>query len=143
MIYEVNRRMITAMIDDVVAESRVRLVRADARSLDDVRHAGMAVVAFTGQRRAELAGLRDFLFRTVYRHQRVMHEMGNAESIVRDLFARYMADAAALPGGRGGTIAGLADNERAARIADFIAGMTDRYAVAEHQRLFDATPDLR
>jgi dGTPase len=143
MIYEVNRRMITAMIDDVVMESRVRLVRADARSLDDVRHAGEAVVAFSDERRAELKGLRAFLFRTVYRHQRVMHEMGNAERIVRELFARYMADASALPGWRSGAFAALAETVRAERIADFIAGMTDRYAVAEHERLFDATPDLR
>ena len=143
MIYEVNRRMITAMIDDVVTESRARLARVGARSLDDVRHAGEAVVAFSDQRRAELKGLRDFLFRTVYRHARVMRVMGDAEGIVRDLFARYMADASALPSRRGDAIAGLAEHERAGRIADFIAGMTDRYAVAEHERLFDATPDLR
>ena len=142
MIYEVNRRMITAMIDDVVTESRARLARVGARSLDDVRHAE-AVVAFSDQRRAELKGLRDFLFRTVYRHARVMRVMGDAEGIVRDLFARYMADTSALPGRRGDAIAGLAEHERAGRIADFIAGMTDRYAVAEHERLFDATPDLR
>lgn len=143
MIYEVNRRMITAMIEDVVSESRARLARVGARSLDDVRHAGEAVVAFSDERRAELAGLRAFLFRTVYRNQRVMHEMGNAERIVRDLFARYMADASALPGRRGGAIGALDETARAVRIADFIAGMTDRYAVAEHERLFDATPDLR
>lgn len=143
MIYEVNRRMITAMIDDVVTESRARLARVGARSLDDVRHAGEAVVAFSAQRRTELAGLRAFLFRTVYRHARVMRVMGDAEGIVRDLFARYLADAFALPGSRGDAIAGLAEHERAVRVADFIAGMTDRYAVAEHERLFDATPDLR
>jgi dGTPase len=143
MIYEVNRRMITAMIEDVVSESRTRLARVGARSLDDVRQAGEAVVAFSDERRGELAGLRAFLFRTVYRHQRVMHEMGNAERLVRELFARYMADTSALPGWRSGAFAGLADDERAVRIADFIAGMTDRYALAEHQRLFDATPELR
>jgi dGTPase len=143
MIYEVNRRMITAMIEDVVSESRTRLARVGARSLDDVRQAGEAVAAFSDERRGELAGLRAFLFRTVYRHQRVMHEMGNAERLVRELFARYMADTSALPGWRSGAFAGLADDERAVRIADFIAGMTDRYALAEHQRLFDATPELR
>jgi len=143
MIYEVNRRLITVMIEDVVTESRARLARMDVRSADDVRHAGEAVVAFSDERRAELKGLRTFLFRTVYRHPRVMQEMGNAERIVRELFARYMADASALPGWRSGAFAGMTDNARAGRIADFIAGMTDRYAVAEHRRLFDATPDLR
>ncbi len=143
MIYEVNRRLITVMIDDVVAESRKRLARTGAQSADDVRHAGEAVVAFSDERRAELKGLRAYLFRTVYRHQRVMHEMGNAERIVRELFARFMADATSLPGWRSRAFVGMADRERAERIADFIAGMTDRYAVAEHRRLFDATPDLR
>jgi dGTPase len=108
-----------------------------------VRRAEEAVVAFSDARRGELTGLRDFLFRTVYRHPRVMHEMGNAERIVRDLFARYMADTSALPGWRSAAFAALDETARAERIADFIAGMTDRYAVAEHQRLFDATPDLR
>jgi dGTPase len=99
-------------------------------------------VAFSDERRTELKGLRAFLFRTVYRNERVMHEMGNAERLVRELFARYMDDASALPGWRSGAFAGMTDNARAGRIADFIAGMTDRYAVAEHRRLFDATPDL-
>jgi dGTPase len=143
MIYEVNRRMITAMIEDVVSESRTRLAQVGARSLEDVRHAGETVVGFSDERRAELAGLRAFLFRTVYRHQRVMHEMGNAERIVRDLFARYMVDASALPGRRGASLGALDETARAVNVADFIAGMTDRYAVAEHERLFDATPDLR
>ena len=143
MIYEVNRRMITAMSDDVVTESRTRLARTGARSLDDVRHAGDAVVAFSDERRGELKGLRAFLFRTVYRHQRVMREMGKAERIVRDLFARYVADASALPARRGASIGALDETARAVHIADFIAGMTDRYAIAEHERLFDATPDLR
>jgi dGTPase len=143
MIYEVNRRLITVMIDDVVRESRARLARIGARSGDDVRHAGEAVVAFSDERRGEVKGLRAFLFRTVYRHPRVMQEMGNAERIVRELFARYMGDTSALPGWRSNAFAALAETARAERIADFIAGMTDRYAVAEHQRLFDATPDLR
>jgi dGTPase len=143
MIYEVNRRMITAMIEDVVSESRTRLAQVGARSLEDVRHAGETVVGFSDERRAELAGLRAFLFRTVYRHQRVMQEMGNAERIVRDLFARYMVDASALPGRRGASLGALDETARAVHVADFIAGMTDRYAVAEHERLFDATPDLR
>jgi dGTPase len=143
MIYEVNRRLITVMIEDVVTESRAQLARMDVRSADDVRHAGEAVVAFSDERRGEVKGLRAFLFRTVYRHPRVMHEMGNAERIVRELFARYMADASSLPGWRSGAFAGMTDNARAGRIADFIAGMTDRYAMAEHRRLFDATPDLR
>ena len=142
MIYEVNRRMITAMIDDVVRESRARLARVGATSADDVRDAGLPVIAFSHARRAEIEGLREFLFRTVYRHERVMRVMDSAEAIVRDLFQRYRKEPAALPAGRAEQVAAAAAAERAAIIADFIAGMTDRYAIAEHKRLFDATPEL-
>ncbi len=142
-IYEVNRRVITAMIEDVLAETRARLASLGVGSTDDVRNAGMAVVAFSEQRRAELAGLRAFLFKSVYRHERVMRVMRSAEAIVHDLFARYMRDEGALPAAWGASLKGLPEAQRARTIGDYIAGMTDRYALAEHRRLFDATPDLR
>jgi dGTPase len=143
VIYEVNRRVITAMVEDVLAESRGRLTSLGAGTVDDIRNAGMPVVAFSQRCRDELSGLRDFLFRSVYRHERVMRVMRGAEEIVDDLFERYMHDAASLPPGRATILVGLPEPRRAARVADFIAGMTDRYALAEHRRLFDATPDLR
>jgi dGTPase len=79
----------------------------------------------------------------MYRHQRVMRVMGEAEKILFDLFARYQETPGDLPAewlppeGRDG------ETERARRIGNFIAGMTDRFALTEHQRLFDSTPDLR
>jgi dGTPase len=72
-----------------------------------------------------------------------MDVMDKAAEIVRDLFARYVADPAAMPGAWQAAAAGLADRRRARVIGDFVAGMTDRYAIAEHRRLFDATPELR
>ena len=71
-----------------------------------------------------------------------MRVMRGAESIVADLFERYRADASTLPDDRGRALAALDEMQRARRIADFIAGMTDRFAISEHRRLFDATPDL-
>jgi dGTPase len=142
MIYEVNRRMITAMIDDVVRESRTRLERVGPASVEAVRDAGLPVIAFSPVRQAELKGLREFLFKSVYRHERVMRVMDRAEAIVRDLFQRYMDDLAALPARRAEEVKGAPADERAGRITDYIAGMTDRYAIAEHKRLFDATPEL-
>ena len=102
MIYEVNRRMITAMIDDVVRESRARLAALRERSLHDVREAGRPVIAASQERRAEIDGLKAYLFANVYRHPRVMRVMEGAEAIVRDLFARYMASRGRCrtPGGR-------------------------------------------
>jgi dGTPase len=91
---------------------------------------------------AELQDLRTFLFDHVYRHERVMRVMRGAESIVGDLFSRYMAEPASIPGERGAAIAQADEGRRTRAIGDFIAGMTDRFAVAEHRRLFDLTPDL-
>jgi dGTPase len=81
----------------------------------------------------------------MYRHPRVMRVMGDAETIVWDLFARYRDDPAALPAEwlpEGGE-SRETDAERARRIGNFIAGMTDRFAITEHSRLFDSTPELR
>ena len=142
LFYEVNRRMITVMVDDVVKETRARLAALDIRSAADVRRAGDAIVAFPDQQRAELAELKKFLLVRVYRAPRVMKVMHKAEAVVAALFNRYMTSPADLPGGRGEAILGLDPAGRARRVADFIAGMTDRFALAEYARLFDDTIDL-
>ncbi len=141
-VYEINRRMITAMIEDVLAASRARIARLEPASAQDVRHAGEPIVAFSPDMHRELQGLRAFLFGQVYRHERVMRVMRSAETIVTDLFARYTTDPASLPGGRGYGLAGAGETARVRAVGDFIAGMTDRFALAEHRRLFDLTPDL-
>jgi len=143
IVYEVNRRLITAMVADIASEAGRRIELLDPRSVDDVRRAGQPVVDFSVGMQADVSGLKAFLLRSVYRHPKVMHVMAGAETIVRDLFERYLADSAALPGGRGMVISGRSNEDRASVIADFVAGMTDRYAISEHQRLFSATPDLR
>jgi dGTPase len=140
--YEVNRWMITSMIESVVAETRTRLATLDARSADDIRNAATPVVAFPSEKRDALEGLRAFLFERVYRSARIMRVMGKAEQVVEALFASYMADPARLPGGRGGAIVRFEDARRARFVADFIAGMTDRFALGEYARLFDEPIDL-
>ena len=92
---------------------------------------------------ADIALLKAFLFERVYRHERVMSVMSDAERIVGDLFARYLAEPAAMAEAWHAASHGLDERRRARLIADFVAGMTDRYAIAEHRRLFDATPNLR
>ncbi len=144
VIYEVNRRIITAMIDDVVRELRARLAALAEQSLQGVREAGRPVIAASGQRRAEIEGLQGYLFANVYRHPRVMNVVAGAEAIVRDLFGRYMREAAEMPASwRAAAEEGESEQDRAAVVADFVAGMTDRFAIKEHRRLFDATPELR
>jgi dGTPase len=143
-IYEVHRRVITDLIDDVVRESRGRLAALPCQSLDGVREMGRPVVTLSPERHAEIEGLQRFLFANVYRHPRVMRIVAGAESVVRDLFGRYMAEPGAMPASwHAAAEASGSERESAAVVADFVAGMTDRFAIREHQRMFDATPELR
>jgi dGTPase len=142
LFYEVNRRMITAMIDDVVTETRRRLADLEPKNADDVRNASTQVVAFSADQRTALDALRKFMFARVYRAERVMRVMRKAEEVVAALFARYMSDPTTLPGGRGAAIVALDPDRRARFIANFIAGMTDRFALGEYARLFDEPIDL-
>jgi dGTPase len=141
---ELIRRLITRMIEDVVAEARRRLRALCPGSADEVRRANEPVVAFSAAMVEADRAIKGFLYPRMYRHERIMRIMGEAEGVVEDLFARYAADPAQLPpewaaGGLDPEDAG----QRARRIADFIAGMTDRYALIEHARLFEVTPELR
>ncbi len=142
-IYEINRRMITAMIDDAVRESRLRLAQLREPNLDGVRRAGRAVVAQSCRVEAEAEGLKGYLYSNLYRHPKVMRVMRDAEAIVGDLFARYLRQPEEMSGVLGQSAQQQTGAGRAAIVADFVAGMTDRYAIKEHRRLFDATPELR
>ena len=143
LVPEFIRRLIGLLIEDVVAHTRRRLAALAPQSADDVRQAASAVVAFSPSVAEADRAIKAFLRTRMYRHERVMHVMDQAAGVVRSLFARYSADSGDLPAE---WREGLDDADapaRARRIADFIAGMTDRYALAEHARLFDSTPELR
>lgn len=142
-LYELIRRLITTMVDDAIAETHTRLARLKPGSADAIRQAGGATAAFSASMMRELAGLRAFLFASVYRHPRVMRIMGDAEDLVVELFQRYARDPDALPPEWREEARAHDDRAYARHVADFIAGQTDRYALAEHRRLFDATPDMR
>ena len=143
LLNEAIRRLITAMIADVAAESMRRVKALAPQSANDVRHADRAIVAFSDIMRKEIDALRTFLFARVYREPRIMRIMGEAEGVVGDLFRRYNADPGALPPEWREQAPEPGTPAYARHVADFIAGMTDRYALVEHARLFDATPDLR
>jgi dGTPase len=143
IVYEVTRRMITAMVADVVAEARRRLAALDPTSPDDIREAAEPVIAFSSDLRDDLAKVRGFLFERVYRSPRVMKTMRAAEEVVRALFGRYDADDGSMPEAWRAATHGCEADRRARIVADFVAGMTDRYALAEHRRLFEVTPELR
>ena len=143
LVHEFVRRLIGLLIEDVVAETGRRLGVLDPGSADDVRRAPSGVSGFSPAIAAADRAIKDFLERRMYRHARVMRVMDDAAQVVRELFARYSQCADAMPPEWSEGLSGLDEAGRARRIADFIAGMTDRYALAEHARLFDSTPELR
>jgi dGTPase len=108
-----------------------------------VRHGGRPIAAFSDPMQSELQALRAFLSARVYKHPRIMRIMTDAERVVADLFGVYRRSPEALPPEWRAYAAALRPEAYARHVSDFIAGMTDRYALAEHRRLFDQTPELR
>jgi dGTPase len=143
LVHELVRELIGLLIDDIVAETSRRLETLRPQSPDDVRLAAAPVAGFSPPIAEGDAAIKAFLLTRMYRNPRVMQVMGEAERVVSDLFARYQANLADLPAEWQEGFRGADEAGRARRIADFIAGMTDRYALAEHARLFDSTPELR
>jgi dGTPase len=140
---ELVRELISYLIGAVVAEASRRLEAARLGSVDDVRNHGDGLIAFPAEVAQAEADIKAFLKSRMYRHDRVMRVMGDAEQILFDLFARYQKIPADLPAEWLPPDGEDSETERARRIGNFIAGMTDRFAMTEHQRLFDSTPDLR
>src|SRR3984885_10120021 len=142
---ELVRELISCLIGAVVSEAGRRLQAANPQSVEDVRNHGEVLIAFPPDVARAEAEIKAFLKLRMYRHSRVMRVMGEAEQILFDLFARYQTTPTDLPAewlpppGEGHET----ETGRARRIGNFIAGMTDRFALTEHQRLFDSTPDLR
>lgn len=140
--HEVVRRVITRLVEDAIGEGARRIEALAPSRCDDIRAAGQDMVAFSGPIATAETEVKRFLWSRMYRHPRVDQIMEDAADIVRDLFRRYLADSSAMPEEwrREAGLDRQTSHPRA--VADFIAGMTDRYAIGEHRRLFDATPDL-
>ena len=138
--YEVIRRMIDAQVTDLIDTSRARIETAAPADSDAVRREAKPLVAMSLEMHQRHLELKRFLHIHMYRHYRVHRMAAKARHIIHRLFAAFMEDPRLLP-----TEAGHADIRqdgpapRARMIADYIAGMTDRYAIAEYQRLFDTT----
>jgi dGTPase len=131
------------LIGSVVSEARRRLDAAQPKSVGDVRSHGEVLIAFSADVGEAEAAIKAFLKLRMYRHSRVMRVMGDAERILFDLFARYQRVPDDLPPEWRPPDGTDSETDRARRNGNFIAGMTDRFALTEHQRLFDSTPDLR
>ena len=139
-VHELVRRQITSMVEDVIEEAGRRL--NGLASSDEVRTHQGPVVTFSRTMDGREKELKAFLYQRMYRHPDVKGRAEAGEAVVADLFDAYMSDRAALPDNPDWTLVDLDEPSRARRVADYIAGMTDRYALREHARWFDATPDL-
>ncbi|WP_407170277.1 deoxyguanosinetriphosphate triphosphohydrolase [Bradyrhizobium sp. ORS 111] len=140
---ELVRELISHFIGAVVAEANRRLAAARPQSAHDARHHHAPLIAFPPNVAEEEAAIKAFLYRRMYRHPRVMQIMGDAEQVVRDLYERYRRSPGDLPPEWIEGTEQETEGARSRRIGNFIAGMTDRFALIEHHRLFDLTPDLR
>jgi dGTPase len=141
--HEFVRRLIGLLIEDLIAETGRQLAKLNPHSADEVRGAPAAVAAFSEPTANAEAVIKAFLKQRMYQHERIQRVMNEAARVVRELFARYSSHPGDLPEEWREGLGLLGEHGRARHIADFIAGMTDRYALAEHARLFDSTPELR
>jgi len=141
LIHEIVRRMINEVVTDLIDVTGDRLTAANVRSVADVRDAGGPLVGFSDRVAAEHRELKQFLQERLYRHFRVVRMTTKAQRVVRELFRAYFDDFRLLPdehrqaAEEQEAVSGL--DGRARAVADYIAGMTDRYAILEHSRLYD------
>jgi dGTPase len=137
LIHEAIRRMIDRMARDMVAETRARLADSGARSADDIRSLGRPVATFSDAMRDNDRALKRFLYERMYRHYRVNRMSHKARRVVRELFRLFIAEPECLPSEWRAAASCRDAAGRARTIADYLAGMTDRFALDEHRRLFD------
>ncbi|BBK30881.1 dGTPase [Stella humosa] len=137
LIHEGVRRMIDRMANDLLAETRQRLAELAPRSVDDIRAAGRPVVGFSEAMRTHDRALKAFLFQRMYRHYRVNRMASKARRVVRDLFGLLVDEPNCLPTDWQAQAEGPRTARTARVVADYVAGMTDRFALDEHTRLFD------
>lgn len=134
--HEALRRFFGVLVEDVIAVSRRNLAELDPQSVADVRHAGRMVVQFSPALWADLKVIRDFLFHRMYRAPVVVEMRREVTQVVNELFPLFMAEPEHLPKQWRKDVAEAADETALARIvADYIAGMTDRFAIETHGRL--------
>jgi dGTPase len=137
VIHESIRRVIDRMVDDLIGETRRRLADSKVGSADEVRALPAPVAGFSDEMQRNDGTLKEFLLERMYRHYRVNRMSSKARRVVHDLFALYLAEPQCLPREWRELAAGPDDGQTARVAADYLAGMTDRFALGEHHRLFD------
>ena len=137
--HEALRRVFGVMVEDVIAIARTRLAAADPQSADDIRNLGKPVIRFSKKLYMEIRAIKTFLFERMYRAPTVMRERDRVTRVINGLFPLYMAQPDLLPAEWRVDLANVHDDTQLARLVlDYVAGMTDRFALLEHERLIGA-----
>ena len=144
-VHELGRRLITRFVEDAIGEGGARLALAAPQSAADVRAQERPLVTFSDPMQAADKAIKGFLYPQMYRHPRVMKVRVEAAEVVRRVARAFLADPALMPGEWALAAQAMKgeENHIARLICDYIAGMTDRFALAEHRRLFGDAPELR
>ena len=141
LLHEVIRRMVNFVAVDLIRTTEANIASAQPDSIDDVRRRSKPLAAMSDAVRAEHLELKKFLNEHVYQHHKVQRMTSKARRVITQLFEAFLADEKLLPPEHRGAIPGAkkapSETARARAVADYIAGMTDRYAILEHRRLFD------
>ncbi len=138
--HEALRRVFGRMVDDVIAVAQNRLTSSQPKSVDDIRHMGTTIIRFSKPLYQELKAVRTFLFHRMYRAPSVMEVRAEVTQMIDDLFPLFLRQPDLLPAEWQADVMAANDSIHLARIvADYVSGMTDRFAIQEHQRLFGST----
>lgn len=135
LIYEILRRMIGTVVTDLIEETRRRIDEERPASIDDVRDSGKPLVSMSDSGFELHVSLKRFLNEHLYRHEQKLEMTGKVQVMIRDLFTAYSEDVRRMPREFAIAAASLDDAGRARVVADYIAGMTDRYAIAAHESI--------
>ncbi|MGI9222171.1 MAG: deoxyguanosinetriphosphate triphosphohydrolase [Woeseiaceae bacterium] len=135
LIYEVIRRMIDTVVTDLIENTQRNIEAANPRSIDDVRQLGKPLVVLSDEIYEQHVALKRFLNKHLYSHEKKLAMTQRAQAIVRELFDIYMSDTSVMPNEFEQKAHQQDEDGKARVVADYIAGMTDRYAIAEHERI--------
>jgi len=135
LIYETIRRMIDSVVTDLIETTERNIEASAPATIEDVRNAGRRLVGFSPGVDADHLALKRFLHEHLYGHERKLATMRRVQRVLEDLFAHYMSRTESMPAEFADAADAVPEDRRARVVADYIAGMTDRFALAEHERL--------
>lgn len=135
LIYEIIRRIINTIVSDLIESTQRNIAAAKPESIDDVRRSASPLVMFSDEIYEQHVSLKKFLNRHLYKHEKKLAMTRKVQIVIRELFAAYFADITKMPLEFSSVAKERDEAGRARVVADYVAGMTDRYAISEHERI--------